>query len=324
MRCDTSGVATTYFATSSHEMSKCTCASAGSSSISSRISRWLGLRSVALALADGCVGWITRPNPVCAQMIVASAWRRSRSFICDKYTGSAPALANGMSMSLWSSTTSPTLGREIEDPVERGIGEARDVAGHLRRDELLVDRELADTCEHARERRQHALDVIHAVHVGRVEPRDHRIEARLLARRQRAIRHRDVGVRERVVVERRVGLQVVRGPKSPEFSYDHVCCSGMPNSATRPTVSPMISRNAPDVRAFLNVVRQVEVDVVDLIVGALRERRHGCRRRADDRPNDAGPQNAQPRTSRRSRWRTRLARGPRLGRGPARVCRTRP
>ena len=56
---------------------------------------------------------------------------------------------------------------------------------------------------------QHAPDVVDAVHVGRIEPGDHRIEARLLLLRERAVHARDVGVGERVVVERRVGLQVV-------------------------------------------------------------------------------------------------------------------
>ena len=57
---------------------------------------------------------------------------------------------------------------------------------------------------------QHAADVIGGVHVGRVEAGDHRIEARLLAPASATgRRHRDVGVGERVVVERRVALQVV-------------------------------------------------------------------------------------------------------------------
>jgi hypothetical protein len=46
----------------------------------------------------------------------------------------------------------PGLGREVEDAVERGICEARGLAGDLGRDGLLVDRELADPRKDARER----------------------------------------------------------------------------------------------------------------------------------------------------------------------------
>ena len=46
----------------------------------------LGFRSVAGADAELWVGWTTRPRPICAQMMVAFAWRLSRSFICVRYT----------------------------------------------------------------------------------------------------------------------------------------------------------------------------------------------------------------------------------------------
>ena len=144
VRCVASGDETTYLATSSHEMSKCTCASAGSSSISSRISRWLGLRSVASALADDCVGRITRPRPVCAQMIVVFGCRRSRSFVCVEVHGLGAGLRERHVDVVVQQHDEPDFAGEIEDAVERRIGEARGVAGHLRRHELLVDRELAD------------------------------------------------------------------------------------------------------------------------------------------------------------------------------------
>ena len=59
------------------------------------------------------------------------------------------------------------LAGEVEDAIERGIGEAGGFTGDLRRDELLVDAELADAGEHARKGPQHAADVIGGVHVGR-------------------------------------------------------------------------------------------------------------------------------------------------------------
>jgi hypothetical protein len=81
--------------------------------------------------------------------------------------------------------------------------------GHLRRYELLVDREFADPREHSGEGLEHATDVIGGVHVSRIEAGDHGVEPRLLFRAQRQVRRRDVRVGKRVVVERRVGVQVV-------------------------------------------------------------------------------------------------------------------
>ena len=49
----------------------------------------------------------------------------------------APALAKGMSMSLWRMTTSPTSRGEFEDSIECRVGEARGVAGDLGRTNSL-------------------------------------------------------------------------------------------------------------------------------------------------------------------------------------------
>jgi hypothetical protein len=49
-----------------------------------------------------------------------------------------------MSTSLWMMGDEPDLPREVQDAIERGIRQARGLSGDLRRDELLVDRELAD------------------------------------------------------------------------------------------------------------------------------------------------------------------------------------
>jgi hypothetical protein len=91
---------------------------------------------------------------------------------------------------------------------------------------------------------QHALDVIGRVHVGGVEARDHGIEAGLLLLGQGAIGHGDEGVGERVVVERRVRLQVVGGGEVARVPVGPGLLQGMPKSATRPTFVPMIFRSA--------------------------------------------------------------------------------
>ena len=83
-------------------------------------------------------------------------------------------------MSLWRITTRPEAGGELEHAVERRVGEAGGLAGDLGRDEFLVDAELADAGEDAGEGLQHPPNVIGGVHVGRVEPGDHRVETRLL------------------------------------------------------------------------------------------------------------------------------------------------
>ena len=66
----------------------------------------------------------------------------------------------------------------------------------------------------------------------------------------------------------------------------------MPNSVERPTRVPMISQELADVDAFLDVVRQVEVRVVELggRRGRLRRRRlrHGSRRVRQD-PDEQDP-----------------------------------
>ena len=162
----------------------------------------------------------------------------------------------------------PDLAGEVEDPIERRVGEARGLAGDLRRDELLVDRELADAGEHAREGQQHAADVIGRVHVGGVEAGDHRVEARLLRRRQRAVGHRDERVGERVVVERRVGLQVVGRREVAGVAVRPRLLQRDAEQRDAPDLRPHDLQELVDVGAFLDVVRQVEVRVVDHVARA--------------------------------------------------------
>src|SRR5262249_15243365 len=101
------------------------------------------------------------------------------------------------------------LARKIEYSIQCGIGEARRLAGDLGGYELLVDRELADAAEDPRKQLEHPPDVIDSVHVRRVEASDHGIEARLLLLRQRLVYAGDIGIGEGVVIERRVGAEVV-------------------------------------------------------------------------------------------------------------------
>ena len=153
--------------------------------------------------------------------------------------------------------------------------------GDLRRHELLVDAELADAGEHARERPQHAADVIGAVHVGRVEPGDHRIEARLRVRRQRSVGDRDRGVGERVVVERRIALQVVGRREIARVPVRPLLLQRDAEQRRAADPRPHDLQELADVDALLDVVRQVEVRVVEISAGGcrLRPRRRRLRRR---------------------------------------------
>jgi hypothetical protein len=61
---------------------------------------------------------------------------------------------------------------------------------------------------------------------------------RALLLRQRLVGHRDERVGERVVIEVRVAIEVVRRREIAETRYDHDCWSGMPKSVERPTRLP--------------------------------------------------------------------------------------
>ena len=117
--------------------------------------------------------------------------------------------------------------------------------------------------------REHAANVIGGVHVRRIEAGDHRIEARLLRRRQRAIGHRDLRVGERVVIERRVGLQVIPGREVARVRVHPLL---LQRNAEERRATDLVAHHAQkvvNVGPLLDVVRQVNVRVVE-------ERRGGC------------------------------------------------
>jgi hypothetical protein len=164
----------------------------------------------------------------------------------------------------------PGLRAEVEDPVQGGIGQARRLAVDLGGDELLVDGELADAAEDPGERAEDPLDVVHRVHVGRIEARDHRLESRLLLRGQRAVRHGDDGVGEGVVVQRRVGLEIVGGS---EVSRVGVRPLLLKRNAEQSDPADLVAHDlqeVPDLQAFLDVVREMEMGIVEFVVEAGR------------------------------------------------------
>ena len=185
------------------------------------------------------------------------------------------------------------LGGEGEDAIQRRVGQAGGLARDLRADELLVDAELADAGEDAGKRRQDAADVIDAVHVGRVETGDHRIEARLLLRPKAAIDAGDVGVRERVVVERRVGVQVVGRREVAGVGVGPVLLQRDAEQRRAGDARAHDVEELGDVDALLDVVGQVEMRVVEP-VGAGRslgdERARPPDREHQQRHGQEGPE----------------------------------
>ena len=123
-----SGDATTYFATSFQEMSKYTCAERG---IAQDL---LEQRDVPRDRLDDAPEPGVRPDDGRARMAREQRLhlRRSRPAPCSGF-------ANGTCDVVVDEDDQPDLAREVEDAVERRVGEARDVAGDLRGDELLVD-----------------------------------------------------------------------------------------------------------------------------------------------------------------------------------------
>jgi hypothetical protein len=198
----------------------------------------------------------------------------------------------------------PGFGGEVEDAIERRVGEAGRVAGDLRRHELLVDAELADAAEDAGERLQHAADVIHRVHVRRIEPGDHRIEPRLLGFWQRPVGHRDEGIGERVVVERRVALQVVRGRELAGVAVRPLLLQRNAEERRALHARAHDLQEVTDVDPLLDVVGQVEVRVVELVRGVGGRLRR--RQQEDDSQNAerAGHHRTAQKFNSKLRWNT--------------------
>ena len=174
------------------------------------------------------------------------------------------------------------LASEVQDPVQCRVGQARHRARDLAGYELLVDGEFADTAEYTRERLEHPANVVRAVHIGRIETRDHGIEPRPLLRRERKVGHRDPGIGERVVVQRGVRIQVVlRGAVSIHAVRPQLL-QGNAEQRHPPGLVPHDLEEIPNVGAFLDVVGQVKMRVVEF-EGARLLTRWPCHTRQKNR-----------------------------------------
>ena len=172
--------------------------------------------------------------------------------------------------------TRPASAGKLQNAIECGVRQAGGFAGDLGGDEFLVNRELAEPGEDAGKRPEDPPDVIDRIHVGRIEAGNHRIEARLLFLRQRAVHAGDVRVGERVVIKRGIGLQVIGRREFPGVRKRPLLLEG--NAEQRRSTDP-VAHDLQELLAadsLLDVVRQMKVGIIELRgVGlALRRNEH--------------------------------------------------
>src|SRR4029077_2694083 len=74
-----------------------------------------------------------------------------------------------------------------------------------------MNRELSDAREHAGKGLEHTSDVIHRIHISRIEAGDHWIKAGLFLLGKGLVGHCDPSVGEGVVIQRSICLQIVAG-----------------------------------------------------------------------------------------------------------------
>jgi len=154
---------------------------------------------------------------------------------------------------------------KVQNAIQRRILETGCLSRDLRRHELLMDRKLANTREDAGKQSQHTANVIDRIHVGRVESCDHGIEPLLFFGRQRTISTRYVGVGERVVVKRRIAVQVVGRRKIAGVRIRPLLLQR--DAEQRRTLDPRPHdlEKLAGLEPLLDVVRQMEVRVVEFI-----------------------------------------------------------
>ena len=158
----------------------------------------------------------------------------------------------------------PDVCGRIKDSVERRIEQTGDVAGNLARDKFFVDREFADAGEDAWKCAQNSSNMVGRIHIGRVKPRDHRVETRLFLARKPKIRHRNVRVREGVVIKRRVRLQIVRRRIVSTDAMRPLLLKRYTEQSRPAGRGPHDFQELPDRCPFLYVVIQVKVHIVEL------------------------------------------------------------
>ena len=105
--------------------------------------------------------------------------------------------------------------------------------------------------------------MVHRVHISGIESGDHGVKAGSLLRGERAISHCDVSVRKGVAVKRRVGLQIVSRSKVSGIGVGPLLLQRNPEKRNSPDFRAHDIQKSVNIRALLNVICQMEVNVID-------------------------------------------------------------
>ena len=167
------------------------------------------------------------------------------------------------------------IGGKIEDAVESGILKAGDIAGNFRGDKFLVNGEFTDTGKDAGKGLQDAANVVGGVHIGGIKTGNHGIETSLLFFSERFVGHGDVGVGEGVVVEGSVAAEVVGGSVVAIDAKGPLLLQGNSEEGEAADAVTHEGQELVDVDAFLDVVGEMEVGIVELVFVLSENRRLG-------------------------------------------------
>ena len=154
---------------------------------------------------------------------------------------------------------------QVQNSIQGGVGKACDAPRDLAGDKLFVNRELADSAEHAGKSPQRSANVSGGIHIRRIKPRNHRIKSPLLLVRERQVSHSDRCVGKRVVVQRRICIEVV---SRLVLAADPIGPLLLQRNAEQDRSASGFTHDAqicPDRYPFLNVVRQVKMGIVELV-----------------------------------------------------------
>src|SRR5688572_6110996 len=153
-----------------------------------------------------------------------------------------------------------------------------------------MNRELPDPGKHTGKCFQNAANVIESVHVGWVESCDHGIESRLLCRTERFIEARDIGIRERVVVQRCITLEVIGRREVTGVCVRPLLLKRNTEQGRATDTVPHNREELTDVDPLLDVIGQVKMRVVEFRGGlrSLPEKKDGRGERDDSETDQRG------------------------------------
>ena len=100
---------------------------------------------------------------------------------------------------------------EVKNAIQRRVEKTGHITADLGRNKLLVDGKLADTGKYPGIGLQYPANVVRCVHIRGIETDDHRFKMGLLLLCQPLVLLGNVGVSKRVIIQRRIGIEIVGG-----------------------------------------------------------------------------------------------------------------